>query len=549
MKCSNCGAENNAEAKFCKGCGSPLVNEENSNNEPVAVLEETPIQNAELNTTVEATPIAENGDTEPSTNNQNVEVNPTVMQTQPAKKKMDLKNIKKFIPIVVAIVIIVIGFFLVKNLFRSKSTSISDLFNPNTPILVEKNGKYGYINTKGKFVIDAKYEYATSFYGNHAIVNGVAVEEGKEIEVYQVIDTKGKVKASSPYKEAIKYIADENVWVINSQLYDSNLKKKTKEGIVVSYVDEGFLTWYDESSKKAGIMNTDGKITYTYKFANGEDYLSIDPSETDESLKEKYCRVNVENEKYAIVNCQNGKVIYDFTTNYISTHDDNIFEITTTSPYSRIEILYLQNDKLAYQSTSSDIYLDYEPGYLQIRDNSKDYSNRYSYLETSTGKIVSNRPNSDTSIPSEWESTTGLTKFSCDKGKGLMKGDKVYLACEWSDLDFFSPLLYQYLKKEGKDYILATKDSKVHLVNLKNGQTVTEFNTSYISDYDLSTFLTYTDRDTDKRVVYNLLTGKTISVEKSNSISTYSNYIKVKDGSKITYYNTDLKAIYTTEEK
>ena len=41
------------------------------------------------------------------------------------------------------------------------------------PIVVKKDGKYGYINTKGKFVIEPVFESASNFNGNYAIVKGI----------------------------------------------------------------------------------------------------------------------------------------------------------------------------------------------------------------------------------------------------------------------------------------------------------------------------------------------------------------------------------------
>ncbi len=538
MNCPKCGTENAKEAKFCKGCGASMATELTETN-----VEENTVQNDAV-TTVETTPTVENIVPAQPIQSNTVSAGPT-NQANLEKKKFDIKSLdkKKIIVAVAIIIIIIIAIIIGKTLFSSKATTISDLFNPNTPILVEKDGKYGYINSKGKFVIDAKYEKASSFYGNYAVVSDTITEQGVEVPIYQVIDTKGKVKATSHSSSNIDYIAEYNIWIINHQLYDGNLKLKSKEGVEVGYGDYGFLVWENEAKQTAGIMTTDGKITYTYKFASGEDYLSVEPSDTDASLKEKYCRINVENEKYAIVNCNTGKVIYDFTDKYITEDDDNIFEVLDHDTFTKLETLYIQNDKIAYRS-SDDVRLNYESGYVSIRDNSYNMT----YLDTTTGEITSKRPTTEQVSLSEWEETTGLKKFNCDKGYGLMDGDKVVLSCEWSSVDFFSTLLYQYLKQEGKNYILASKDGKIHLVNLKNGKTIIEFNSNYVSDYELSTFLTYVDKDTNQKIVYNLLTGKSISLDSSNKVSVYTNYMIAKDGSKVTYYNTDLKSIYTTEE-
>ena len=92
---------------------------------------------------------------------------------------------------------------------------------------------------------------------------------------------------------------------------------------------------------------------------------------------------------------------------------------------------------------------------------------------------------------------------------------------------------------------MAEKDDKTYIVNLKNGKTVAEFNASYIYDDELSTFIYYDDKSTNKWVVYNLLTGKEMAIDKQNDLDTYSNYITVEEGNKVNYYNANLKLIYT----
>ena len=128
-----------------------------------------------------------------------------------------------------------------------------------------------------------------------------------------------------------------------------------------------------------------------------------------------------------------------------------------------------------------------------------------------------------------------------------MKNDKVILSCEWDDIDFLGLDLYKYLSSKGKNYILVEKDKKTYLLNVKNGKKVVEFNSNYVDDDYDTTFLYYKDKDTGEQVIYNLLSGKTLRINKDDSVYTYSNYVKVKSDKKTEYYNTDLKLFYTEE--
>lgn len=90
------------------------------------------------------------------------------------------------------------------------------------------------------------------------------------------------------------------------------------------------------------------------------------------------------------------------------------------------------------------------------------------------------------------------------------------------------------------------KDSKSFIFDLKNNETIYEINSSYVTSYTDSTFISYTDENRNK-VIYNLLTGKSITITIDDSYNIYSNYIKVKHDKKYDYYNTNLKLIYTSE--
>lgn len=511
--------------------------------------------------------------------NDDINSNSNQMNTQINKQENLSKNSNKlktgfkknnfltsaFVIIVLAVAVFVtgVGIFLYQKFSNGTSSkSLSSSINLNQPIKVKKGDKYGYINTNGKFVIDPVFNSASDFNGNYAIVEGTTNIDGVETSMYQLIDTKGNVKLSSKYSSDFKYIAAYNIWIIDDVLYNSSLKKLSGDGVEVRYEDYGYLTWENSSKRIGGIMTSTGKITYSYKFADDEDFISIDPSTNLDSLEETYCKVNV-NKKNAIVNCDTGKVVYDYTDKFISDEDNNIFEISEKDSYQFISILYIQNDKIAYQSDSDQVSVYYSPKcYVEIRDNRKDYRDRYSYYDTVTNQVVKENPSVPSSCLasdiSEWEEFTGLREFKCDSGRGLMKGENVILPCEWSAINYFRLPSYQLLKSDGKDYVITKRDDKTYLVNLKNGKTVAEFNTTYIYDDNravsnidnnkLSTFIYYIDKDTDKKVVYSLLTGNTIEMNKNNSLSTYSNYITIKENNKLNYYNNNLKLIYTEEK-
>ncbi|MDO5394160.1 MAG: WG repeat-containing protein [Mycoplasmatota bacterium] len=541
MKCPKCGTETEKDAKFCGTCGQKLE-------EVASTPENNSSTLAEGTTVQDAPPIETPNDPindvlmQPGLNNSPTSVRPTVSKTA----------IFVAIGAIVITLIAIIAFIILlpNNEEKKAKESINNKFNPEKLIAVKKDNNYGYINTKGKMVIEAKYEAASEFYGNHAIVRTEAKVDGVNKSVYQIIDKNGKVKKQA--EGNIKYLSESDMWIIEEKLYNSSMKKISPNDVRVQEADENYFVWVNSKKNTGGIMNSEGKITYTYKFQTGEDYINIEPSEVDETLKETYCRVNIENEKFAIVNCDNGKVVYDFTPKYIAVDDDNIFEINKLNSYTDEAYIYFQNDKIVYQTTvPAHVSIRYYPGYLSISDSTKAYSDgRYTYLNLKTMEIKSERPtdsNEETADLDEWEKYTGYKELYQNGKYGLSKDTEIILKAEWDRLEYLNVDLYKYLKANKKDYIYARKDNSWYLVNLKDQKPVHQFKTSYIYPNAKSTFMYYTDKETNNKKVFNLLSEKTLNIPSGTYLSVYSNYITVKDNStkNLKYYNTDLELIYT----
>ena len=463
MNCPKCGAANNADARFCGSCGYDLstqTQQTNQTEEVLDVVEQQPTIVEQPVASQEPTiqPVVNNQPTQPMVG-QPFQPTPNVQNTnpgvqQPPKKKGKAGIIIGAIAAVLVIIaaIIAIISFATPSEEKEAKKKIDAMFNPDNLIKVKSGDKYGYIDTEGKFVINAIYEEASDFIGDFAVVRAEVEVDGLKKVVYQIIDEKGKVKKQAA--EGIEYVADVGLWIIDDQLYSSSMKKISPENVKVEYEDEGYFIWIDPTNQTGGIMNEKGKQTYTYKFQSGENYISIDPSENDESLKETYCRVNIENEKYAIVNCDTGVVVHDFSEYYVSTEDDNIFELSNHDTWEFIEIMYIQGDKKVYTSNSSRVSLYYYTGYVSITDRNKSYSEgRYTYLHTDTLEIKDEKPSSSSSSSTtdeekldEWEKYTNNIKFSCTGGYGLMNNDAITLPCEWDDLEYLEINLSKQIK-------------------------------------------------------------------------------------------------------
>lgn len=454
------------------------------------------------------------------------------------KVKELLKN-KNVIIAIVGVIVAVIAIFIGFKMFSKSDEEvlIARIFDTEKPISIKKDGKYGYINTKGKVIIEPAYKVANDFYGEFAAVK-------TEDDKYQIINRKGDVKATSESLYGIKYIAESDAWLVDGVLYNGNMKRVTKEGIVVDYdsYNGGYLTFLDANKKTMGVMTSAGKKTFEIPVTEGG-YLGLDLSENEFELEDSYCRVVVDNEKYAIINCKTGKVVYDLSEKYISVDDNNIFSIKDGDYRAdTLETIYIENDKVSYK-VEKDIELSYySAGILRIEDDSKSYSERYTYYNLKDKTTSDKKPS--TEITDAWQLLTGFTVYECNSKYGLMKDEKVILSCEWDDVETLSTSLYKFLQSEGKNYILLEKDDKTNLYDMKKKKVIATFNASYVSDYSDSTFIKYTDDETDEIIVYNLLTGKSLKFEKGTTVTVYSNYVTAEKDDKVSYYNVKTQMIY-----
>ena len=120
-----------------------------------------------------------------------------IYNQRPIKNKRNNKKILLIVIVVAIITAIIIKIFVGPKVSDKK---INSMFDIDSFIRVEKDGKYGYIDSNGKFVIQPQYDYATEFYQDHAIV---ALKSENSANVYQVIDKSGNVKATAGYSSDI----------------------------------------------------------------------------------------------------------------------------------------------------------------------------------------------------------------------------------------------------------------------------------------------------------------------------------------------------------
>lgn len=156
-------------------------------------------------------------------------------------------------------------------------------------LAVKKNDHYGYIDTSGEIVIDYSFDYASGFYGKHAIV--------KSDELYYLIDKEGNfITEGYDYLFRDKYTG----MVIYSELEKKGLMSRDGNKVIEATYDE-----ISPSSEKLFLIRTDLK----YGFIDLDGHEVIEP-EYDFAASYSYglARIRI-GSKYGYINSSNTLVI------------------------------------------------------------------------------------------------------------------------------------------------------------------------------------------------------------------------------------------------
>ncbi len=467
---------------------------------------------------------------------------------------------RNLIIVIIVLIILVIGITIfMKN--KSEDNSIlgssQSMFDSDNLIPIKKDGKWGYMSTEGKMIIEPKYSSATDFYGDYAQVTTEEENDGKFI----VINKKGEELYKFKYPYDIEYLPVYNVWILDNKLYDSNLKPLISDDIEVYYLEKGYFEYEDEDKNVVGIMNWQGKSTYEYKFKS-DDYINID-AEIDEDNwvnDEVYATIGIEEndvEKKAIINCKTGKVVLDFIEYDILTDDNNIFKVVERddSDITIIYQIYIEDDQIAYKIDGEDIrfefyYEDYKV--LSIEYENEDKTEYYSLIDK---KTYTRDELEDERERYEEIGTKGIKQienfayniFSKDGKYGIISDGKVIIEAKYDEIEFLPYETYVYVQKTlNKQIVLLDKDNEITVYDLNNKEELFKFNAYSVYTYEDSTYIYAEDLKSGEQIVYNLISGKSMNIDNNSHIYCNTNYVMVEDknGENTTYYNTDLEEIY-----
>jgi len=471
---------------------------------------------------------------------------------------------------ILLVVIIVLGIIFIPKLFKKEETAktAEELFDESIYIAVKENGKYGYINLKGDMKISPQFYRASDFEGDYALAE-TKDDEKNEIQKV-IIDRKGETRLVLNKYDDAYYNEESHMWEIGAKLYNDKLKALLDDNqyiydnnsgyYIVATIDDAIAEENKETGISASMINSKTVKQDSFELLN-RDGKSIHHFDTpvknlkvasiSEIKDESYCGVNLE-DKAVILNCENGKTIKDDIEGEIDGDDYTSF--TLRKDGRRNGAIVLANNKVIAEMSSEwpevSLRESKDGYYYELEEEDSDKTQYYIFKED---KITEEAPEGSQSSTrmSEWESYTGYTIISCADGYGIMSDTKQTIPCEYRRIQTPSPIVYEFLKSKGKDYVIGNKDDKSYLLNTKNGKVVREFNSSSVNFERNSSFIIY-DISDDKKVIENLVTGKSAEFNKDIRYYSFPMYVRIRntdDNNKdiYDYYDKNLKKFYTED--
>ena len=334
-----------------------------------------------------------------------------------------------------AIVFVVFLVVCILSYSSKRAKLLERLVNPKALIPIEIDEKYGYMNSNGKIVISPKYSKASSWVGDFALV---AVRKDYS-EKIRIIDKNEKVYFSVDYLSDVLAVPEYKIWVIEGKLYDSKLKLISDESDEVTYLRDGFLEYRNEKTKLTGLMNYKGKKTYSYKFTDKNESVDFSVSATSSKNRYKYC-IATNNKKTALINCNTGKIIYNYSKDIISSLDNNVFLINREKSNKNNQIVVVDNDKEIYKTYNTNNEIIYYNN-IVVSENKDNYKKTYYNLKN---KKTSESLFAGESLSRfESEEFDQYRVFSIGADDGVLKNDKVILPAKYSQIYPLDTKIYE----------------------------------------------------------------------------------------------------------
>lgn len=465
-----------------------------------------------------------------------------------------LLNLKKMI---LASIGILICLFIIIVIYKEKDDkslkadeNLAVLFDADRPILINESNAYGFVLKNGDTLIRPSLQFASPFWNGYS---AISEKEGN----FELIDKDGNTVLEVSNSQEPKYFKECGLWLIDNKLYDKDLKVIFDDDSRLEYISQGFFIYMKNGKRESGIIDKKGQKV----FAWDSDYITVTISQSPTELNDYYAVVSDYEAREEIINLKTGDSVFkidDANTKYLRQEKNNIFRvINRQESYKTEKWIYIKDGKIIYETTDEIYSLelisrDADIIKIDYGQNYKDFhkDTRYTYYNTTTKSYI-DEPALYKADFDEFIIGFDYDIYTEDKKYGLKIKDTIYLEPKYDKIDFLEYNLHKYLYEfKNTEYALIESEEKTLLYDIKRNKVVEEFPSTSYTKYKDSSFLSFTLYESNgytKKgyLIYNVLTGQSIQLDKKDEFVVDTNSILVKTSANVQiYYNIELKKIY-----
>lgn len=309
MACSKCGTENMDGAKFCRGCGTPLSNQNIHNVEAIELTKTIDINQLNASDYSQRPP-----------------------EPKKTKKNLKLKISKPVIIIILSALVIVLGaFFAVKLMFKNE---MMWEYRATSFFVENKDGKLALFSKDGNKLTNFKFSDS----GSNFIAGSSLVKQGDK---YGVINEDGKQLLDNTHG----YIArigslygisnEETYFYFTYEAYYDAFGNKLEASRVYD-INENVALVYSKDGKNISLYGYDSKPYFTAAITA--------ESEVDYDDDFDYVVLSVDNKVY-LFNKYGTKKLKEIDFSGVK---DNYVSITQDYSDEDVKVIYYKDDKYSY---------------------------------------------------------------------------------------------------------------------------------------------------------------------------------------------------------
>ena len=438
---------------------------------------------------------------------------------------------KLLIGIIAGVVVIVGGIVIGTKVLSGSGNSSSNsetggLYKDNTyyPRYEEDGDKaFYYLETTGKKKLEGKCTKGTFFF------DGVAQCTTDDNVLY--INKNGdELLKLDRMDYSYNFNETQRVWLIEDSLYDTNMKKISRDDMKVRPSDSlrDNKYYYFNTSKSVGVIDYQGNILFEKDVEDGE----------NSSLWIKFSNFEKDWTQYGLLTTKDDYQIFNCTTSKtVKTIPKDGIEYVVPDLHNEFHVSYESEDG-RYGSGNTIVYLVVDDDIILEADRSKGQSiDAYIgskgsiWLKDAEGKkhydycgkqFIDNSGDGTCNFREKDETFFRYPEYTFDEyNHKILKGDTEVISFkEYTDFVPFKSDVLSFLRANGKNLVIAahssgrsTEEKIFDIVDLNEGKVIDTVTTYYSMSETFGYSIIVKEYKDGKRYAHNILNGKTSDFE------------------------------------